>query len=71
MNQEGHTIRFVDISRYKHNYVGFCENFIYPMSINKERTTTTQGAHARVVRIRREIKEKKLVKISEREEREN
>ena len=28
-----------------HYFTSFFKNFIYPMSINKGRTTTTQGAH--------------------------
>ena len=28
---------------YRHNYESFCEMFTCPMSINKGRTTTTQG----------------------------
>ena len=26
--------RFIDVGGYKYNFEGFCENFIYPMSIN-------------------------------------
>ena len=36
-------IRSIDISRYRHNYEGFFENFIYPIFINKGRMTATQG----------------------------
>ena len=41
----------MNISRYRHNYEGFNENFIYPMCINKWRMITTQGAHASLVKI--------------------
>ena len=44
-------IRSIDIGRYRHNYEGFCEKFIYPKFISKEKMTTTQGAHASLVRI--------------------
>ena len=31
----------MDVGIYRHNYKGFNEKFMYQMSINKERTTTT------------------------------
>ena len=37
-------IRSIDVGGYKHRYEDLCKNFTYPMSINKERTITTQGA---------------------------
>ena len=51
MDLEGHTLRSMDTSGYRHNYGGFYKKFIYQMSINRRRTTTTKGAHANVVRI--------------------
>ena len=39
----------MDISGYKHDYEGFCENFTYPISINKGKTTKTEGIHRNFV----------------------
>ena len=39
----------MDVSRYRYIYEGFYEKFTYQMSINKGRTTTTQGVHASLV----------------------
>ena len=44
-------IRFMDVGRYRHNYEGFDEKTSYQMSINRRITTTTEGAHASLVRI--------------------
>ena len=44
-------IRLMDISGYRHNYEGFYEKTSYQMSINRGRTTTTDGAHASLVGI--------------------
>ena len=44
-------IRSIDVCGYKHNYDSFYEKFIYQMSINRGRTTTTQGAQASLVGI--------------------
>ena len=41
----------MDVDRYRHNYEGFYEKTSYQMSINRERTTITQGGHASLVRI--------------------
>ena len=48
MDLEGHTM---DVGGYRHNYEGFYEKNSYQMSINRERTTTTQGAHAGLMEI--------------------
>ena len=32
-------IMLIDIDGYRHNYKGFCENFIYLMPIKRGRTT--------------------------------
>ena len=37
----------MDIGGYRHNYEGFYEKTSYQMSINKGRTTTTKGVHAK------------------------
>ena len=34
---------------YRYDFDGFCEIFIDPISIKKERTTTIQGVHASLV----------------------
>ena len=44
-------MRSIDFDGYKHNYEGFYEKSTYQMSINKGRMTTTQGAHASLVRL--------------------
>ena len=36
---EGHTHKSMDVGRYIHNNKGFCENFKFPKSINRGRTT--------------------------------
>ena len=41
----------MDIGGYKYNYEGFYANSTYQMSISRRRMTTTQAAHARLVRI--------------------
>ena len=41
----------MDVGGYRHNYEGFYKKTSYQMSINKERTTTTVGAHASLVEI--------------------
>ena len=41
----------MDVGEYRHNYEGFYEKETYQMSINRERITTTQGAHTSLVRI--------------------
>ena len=41
----------MDVGRYRHNYEGFYEKSTYQMSINRVRTTTTQGSHESLVRI--------------------
>ena len=41
----------MDVGRYRHNYEGFYEKTSYEISINRERTISTQGAHASLVRI--------------------
>ena len=48
---EGHTNKVYDVGGYRHNYEGFYEKISYQISINRGRTTTTQGAHASLVRI--------------------
>ena len=35
----------MDVGGYRHNYEGFYEKTSYKMSINRERTIITQGAH--------------------------
>ena len=39
-------IRFIDVGGYRHNYEGFHKKPSYQKSINRGRTSTTQGAHA-------------------------
>ena len=51
MDLEGHNIRFIDLGGYRHNYEGFYEKTSYQMSINRGRTTTTEGAHESLVGI--------------------
>ena len=41
----------MDVDKYRHNYEGFYKKITHQMSINRERMTTTQGAHASLVRI--------------------
>ena len=41
----------MDVGGYRHNYEGFYEKISFQMSINRGRTTTTEGAHASLVRI--------------------
>ena len=41
----------MDVSGYRHNYEGFYEKTSFQMSINKGRTTTSEGAHASLVGI--------------------
>ena len=41
----------MDVGGYRHNYEGFYEKTSFQMSINKGRTTTTEGAHATLVGI--------------------
>ena len=50
MDLEGHTLKAIDIGKYRHNYEGFCENFTYLMSINKKIMTTTQGALISIIK---------------------
>ena len=42
-------ISVIDVGRFKHTFEGFCENFIYPMSKNKERITTSKSVHPSLV----------------------
>ena len=42
-------IRSISVGGYKHNFEGFYKNFTYPIFINKERMTTTQGVHANLI----------------------
>ena len=51
MDLEVTHIRFMDVGGYRHNYEGFHEKTSFLMSINRGRTTTTEGAHARLVGI--------------------
>ena len=51
MDLAGHTHKVMNVGGYKHNYEGFYEKLTYQMSINRGRTTTTQGAHASPMRI--------------------
>ena len=41
----------MDVNEYRHNYEGFCEKFMYPMSINKGTITIAQGDHVSIIRI--------------------
>ena len=41
----------MDVGGYRHNYEGFYEKTSFQMSINRGRTTTTEGAHASLVGI--------------------
>ena len=41
----------MDVGGYRHNYEDFYEKSIYQISINRERKTTTQGAHASLMGI--------------------
>ena len=38
---------YVDLDGYSHNYEGFYEKLRYQMSINRRKTTITQGVHAK------------------------
>ena len=52
MDLEVYTHRVImHVGGYRHNYEGFYEKTLYQMSINRGRTTTTQGAHASLVGI--------------------
>ena len=51
LDLEGHKIRSMNVSGYRHNYEGFYEKSIFQMSINRERMTTSQGAHTSLLRI--------------------
>ena len=44
-------IRSIDICRFRHNYKDFYQNFVYRISINMERATTSQSAHTSLLRI--------------------
>ena len=44
-------MKFMDVGGYRHNYEGFYEKSSYQMPINRERTTTTEGAHASLMGI--------------------
>ena len=44
-------MRSMDVGGYRHNYEGFYEKNAYRMSINRERTTITEGAYASLVGI--------------------
>ena len=39
MDLEGHTHKVNGHGEYRHNNKDFCENFTFPKSINKRRTT--------------------------------
>ena len=41
----------MDVGGYRHNYEGFYEKTLYQISINRWRTTTTEGTHASLVGI--------------------
>ena len=41
----------MDVGGYRHNYEGFYEKSTCQMFKNRDKTTTTLGAHARLVRI--------------------
>ena len=41
----------MDVGRYRHNLEGFDEKSTYQMSINRQRTITTNDAHASLERI--------------------
>ena len=43
MDLEVAYIRSIDVGGYKYNYVGFYEKFIYKISMNRVRTTTTKN----------------------------
>ena len=38
-------VRSIDVGGYQHNNKGFCENFIFPKSINRGRTILTRSTH--------------------------
>ena len=44
-------MRSMDVGGYRYNYEGVYTKTSYQISINRERTTTTQGTHASLVRI--------------------
>ena len=44
-------MRYIDVSRYRHNYEGFYEKSTHQLSKNRGRMTTTQGDHTSLVRI--------------------
>ena len=60
---EGTHIRSIDVTGYRNNYEGSYKKSTYQMSINKGRTATTQGVHAKLRKMKNErvilIKEKK------------
>ena len=41
----------MDVGGYRHNYEDFYEKTLFQISINREGTTTTEGAHASLVGI--------------------
>ena len=51
MNERITRIRSMNVGRYRHNNETFYEKFVYQISINKGRMTTTQGVHADFMRI--------------------
>ena len=44
-------MKSMDVGGYRHNYEGFYKKFAYQMSINRGKTTTTEGFHACLVGI--------------------
>ena len=50
MDIEGH-IRFMDVGGYRNIYEGFYGKTSYQMSINRGKTTTTEGGHESLVGI--------------------
>ena len=57
----------MDIGEYRHNYGGFYKKYTFLMSINRGRTTKTEGTHASLVRVLSFLIFFLLVKIFEEE----
>ena len=51
MDLESHTHKVYGCWGQRYNYEGFSEKFKYQMSLNRGRTTTTQGAYTSLERI--------------------
>ena len=45
MDLVGRTHKIYECYGYRHNCIGFCKKFTFPMSVNKGRTIIAQGAY--------------------------